>query len=292
MDAAELLKRVQQVDISTRSLSDRIFSGEYQSAFKGRGMAFAENREYQAGDEVRTIDWNVTARTGTPHVKVFEEERELTVFLLIDVSASVQGGTRERTQMDLISELSAILAFSAIGNSDKVGAVLFSDRIEKYIPPGKGRSHVLRMVRDILDCRPKGQGSDVAKALQHFITAMRKRTVAFLISDFKGVEADGNLETLLRRAGRRHDLVALHTDDPLNRNMPSLGWVQLEDPETGTWRWRNTSSRVFQKSWGKNSLLHRQEVAKITAKAGIDCAHLSTESSIVPPLLKLFHGRA
>ena len=140
MDAAELLKRVQQVDISTRSLSDRIFSGEYQSAFKGRGMAFAENREYQAGDEVRTIDWNVTARTGTPHVKVFEEERELTVFLLIDVSASVQGGTRERTQMDLISELSAILAFSAIGNSDKVGAVLFSDRIEKYIPPGKGLS--------------------------------------------------------------------------------------------------------------------------------------------------------
>ena len=232
MDAAELLKRVRRVEITSRGLSDRIFAGEYSSAFKGRGMAFSENREYQAGDEVRTIDWNVTARTRTPHVKVFEEERELTVFLLIDMSASLRGGTKERTLNDLVTEVSAVLAFSAMGNNDKVGAILFTDRIERFIPPAKGKSHVLRIIRDVLECQPEGDRSDIAKALTHFSTAMRKRTVSFLISDFKAIPDDVELATLLKRTRRRHDLVALHVRDPLDDTLPAMGWVMVETPET------------------------------------------------------------
>ena len=292
MDAAELLRRVRRVEISTRGLSDKIFAGEYHSAFKGRGMAFSENREYQPGDEVRTIDWNVTARTGTPHVKVFEEERELTVFLLVDVSPSVQGGTRERTQMDLLTELSAVLAFSAMGNNDKVGAILFTDRIEKFIPPSKGRSHVLRIVRDILDCEPEGSGSDVVKALGHFSSAMRKRTVAFLMSDFKETRSHTELETMLKRVGKRHDMAALHVDDRLNMDLPSLGWMRLEDPETGQIRWCNTSSRNVRKAWRKQGQEHREELAKLMARSGMDFTSIPTDGSLVSPLLKLFHARA
>ena len=291
MDAAELLKRVRRVEITTRKLSDRIFSGEYSSAFKGRGMAFAENREYQPGDEVRTIDWNVTARTGTPHVKVFEEERELTVFLLIDVSGSVQGGTRERTQMDLLTELSAVLAFSAMGNNDKVGAILFTDRIEKFIAPGKGRSHVLRIVRDILDCKPEGRGSDVIQALSHFSAAMRKRTVAFLMSDFKHIGNDIELETMLKRVGRRHDMVALHLDDPLNHELPSLGWMRVQDPETNVTRWRNTSSRRVKRDWAQQSLAHRDTLTQLMARSGMDFTSISTQGSLVKPLLRIFNAR-
>lgn len=292
MDAAELLRRVRRVEITTRKLSDRIFSGEYSSAFKGRGMAFAENREYQAGDEVRTIDWNVTARTGVPHVKVFEEERELTVFLLIDVSASVQGGTQERTQMDLLTELSAVLAFSAMGNNDKVGAILFTDRVEKFIAPGKGRSHVLRIVRDILDCKPEGVRSDVVQALSHFSAAMRKRTVAFLMSDFKQTQNHVDLETMLKRVGRRHDMVALHIDDRLNRALPSLGWMRIQDPETGRTRWYNTSSGRAKKAWEKKGRDHREQLTKLMARSGMDFASIPTEGSLVKPLLNVFHGRA
>ena len=291
MNAAELLKRVRRVEITTRKLSDRIFTGEYASAFKGRGMAFAENREYQAGDEVRTIDWNVTARTGTPHVKVFEEERELTVFLLIDMSASIQGGTRKRTQKDLLTELSAILAFSAVGNNDKVGAILFTDQIEKFVAPGKGRSHVLRIVRDILDCKPQGIGSDVTKALSHFYAAMRKRTVAFLMSDFKHTNNDVGLETILKRIGRRHDMVALHLDDPLNHDLPSLGWMRVQDPETGVTRWRNTSSRRVKREWAQQSSEHRDELAKLMARSGMDFASVSTIEPLVKPLLHVLHAR-
>lgn len=292
MDAAELLRRVRRVEISTRGLSDRIFAGEYHSAFKGRGMAFSENREYQPGDEVRTIDWNVTARTGIPHVKVFEEERELTVFLLVDVSRSTQSGTRERTQMDLLTELSAVLAFSAMGNNDKVGAILFTNRIEKFIPPGKGRSHVLRIVRDLLECQPKGSGSDVVQALAHFAAAMRKRTVAFVMSDFKDTQSPAELETMLKRTGRRHDMVALHVDDSLNQELPSLGWMRVEDPETGHMRWCNASSKKHRRTWRQQGQKHRDELAKLMARSGMDFVSISTKGSLVQPLLKLFHARA
>ena len=291
MDAAELLKRVRRVEITTRKLSDRIFSGEYSSAFKGRGMAFSENREYQAGDEVRTIDWNVTARTGVPHVKVFEEERELTVFLLIDVSGSIRGGSRGRTLMDLATELSAVLAFSAMGNNDKVGAILFTDRVEKFIAPGKGRSHVLRIVRDILDCRPEGIESDVVQALSHFSSAMQKRTVAFLMSDFKHTNGVIELETMLKRVGRRHDMVALHLDDQLNQDLPSLGWMKIQDPETGQLRWCNTSSRRAKRDWKKKGQRHLDSLTKLMARSGMDFASISTDGSIVKPLLNVFHAR-
>jgi len=291
MEAAELLRRVRKVEITSRGLSDRIFAGEYHSAFKGRGMAFSENREYQAGDEVRTIDWNVTARTRTPHVKVFEEERELTVFLLIDVSASLRGGTKERTLMDLATEVAAVLSFSAMGNNDKVGAILFSDRIEKFVPPGKGKSHTLRIVRDMLDCTPQGRGSDLALALTRFTAAMRKRTVAFVLSDFKQVDGQNELEVLLKRTRRKHDLVALHLDDPLDRHLPSLGWVRLVDPETGAARWMRSSSAGVRRAWGHQSAMHRQHVAKLMARAGVDHAELSTAGSFVQPLLRLFHAR-
>ena len=291
MDAAELLKRVRRVEITTRKLSDRIFSGEYSSAFKGRGMAFSENREYQPGDEVRTIDWNVTARTGTPHVKVVEEERELTVLLLVDVSASTHHGTRERTQQELATELSAVLAFSAMGNNDKVGAIFFTDRVEKFIAPGKGRSHVLRIVRDLLDMKPEGTKSDVVRALSHFSAAMRKRTVAFLISDFKHAGSHVELETMLKRVGRRHDMVALHLDDPLNSTLPSLGWMRVEDPESGKQRWCNTSSKRTRRAWQQARQTHLEALTKLMARSGMDFATISTEGSLVQPLLNVFHAR-
>lgn len=292
MDVAELIKRVKRVEIATKGLSDRIFSGEYHSAFKGRGMAFSENREYQTGDEVRTIDWNVTARTGLPHVKVFEEERELTVFLLIDVSASVRGGSRDRTIMDLLTETSALLAFSAMGNNDKVGAIFFSDRIEKFIPPGKGRSHVLRIVRDLLGHQPKGQGSNVVQALAHFSTAMKKRTVAFLMSDFKALGEPSELETMLKRTSQKHDLVALHVDDPLNRNLPPMGWIRLQNPENGASKWMNASAKSTRRTWQQAQSKHKDAIAKLMAKSGVDLATLQTNGSLVEPLLQLFHARA
>ena len=254
-------------------------------------MAFSENREYQPGDEVRTIDWNVTARTGTPHVKVFEEERELTVFMLIDVSASTANGTRERTLKDLATELSAVLAFSAMGNNDKVGAIFFTDRVEKFIAPGKGRSHVLRIVRDLLDFEPAGVQSDVVQALAHFSAAMRKRTVAFLISDFKQAGGNVELETMLKRVGRRHDMVALHLDDPLNGVLPAIGWIRIEDPETGDKHWCNTSSKRTRRNWLRARETHLNELTTLMARSGMDFATLSTEGSIVKPLLNVFHAR-
>lgn len=291
MEAAELLKRVRRVEITSRGLSDRIFAGEYSSAFKGRGMAFSENREYQAGDEVRTIDWNVTARTRTPHVKVFEEERELTVFLLIDMSASLRGGTKERTLNDLVTEVSAVLAFSAMGNNDKVGAILFTDRIERFIPPAKGKSHVLRIIRDLLECQPEGDRSDIAKALTHFSTAMRKRTVSFLISDFKAIPDDAELAMLLKRTRRRHDLVALHVRDPLDDALPAMGWVMVENPETAASSWVRSGKRAVRDAWSKQGQAHATELSQMMRKAGVDTAMLSTEGSFVQPLLKLFHAR-
>jgi uncharacterized protein (DUF58 family) len=279
------------VEITSRGLSDRIFAGEYHSAFKGRGMAFSENREYQAGDEVRTIDWNVTARTGTPHVKVFEEERELTVFLLIDISASIQGGTQERTMMDLATEVAAVLSFSAMGNNDKVGAILFTDRIEKFIPPAKGKSHTLRIVRDMLDCKPEGRGSDLGKALGHFTSALRKRTVAFVLSDFKHVDSAGELEVLLKRTRRKHDLVALHMVDPLDVNLPRLGWIRWKEPESGQTRWLRTGSSKVRQAWRARGESHRQSVARMMGRAGIDHVAISTTGSFVQPLLRLFHER-
>jgi uncharacterized protein (DUF58 family) len=287
METAELISRVRRVELKTRGLSDRIFSGEYQSAFKGRGMAFSENREYMHGDEIRTIDWNVTARMGHPYVKVFEEERELTVFLVLDVSASQGTGSRGKSRRELLTELAAVLAFSAMGNNDKVGAILFSDRIERFIPPKKGRSHVLRIIRELIEFTPTGRQTRMADALDHFVRAMKKRTICFLVSDFRDV----GFEDALRRAARRHDLVALRIEDPLDRRLPEVGWTQVQDPETGLSTWLNTSRPQVRQRYAAAEHAREEGLRALFARSGVDAATLLTDAPYVEPLLRLFDRR-
>ncbi|MEY2774444.1 MAG: hypothetical protein RLZZ275_791 [Bacteroidota bacterium] len=287
METAELISRVRRVELKTRGLSDRIFSGEYHSAFKGRGMAFSENREYMHGDEIRTIDWNVTARMGHPYVKVFEEERELTVFLVLDVSASQGTGSRGKSRRELVTELAAVLAFSAMGNNDKVGAILFSDRIERFIPPKKGRSHVLRIIRELIEFTPTGRQTRMADALDHFVRAMKKRTICFLVSDFRDV----GFEDALRRAARRHDLVALRIEDPLDRRLPEVGWTQVQDPETGESTWLNTSRPQVRQRYAAAEHAREEGLRALFARSGVDAATLLTDAPYVEPLLRLFDRR-
>jgi uncharacterized protein (DUF58 family) len=287
METAELISRVRRVELKTRGLSDRIFSGEYHSAFKGRGMAFSENREYMHGDEIRTIDWNVTARMGHPYVKVFEEERELTVFLVLDVSASQGTGSRGKSRRELVTELAAVLAFSAMGNNDKVGAILFSDRIERFIPPKKGRSHVLRIIRELIEFTPTGRQTRMADALDHFVRAMKKRTICFLVSDFRDV----GFEDALRRAARRHDLVALRIEDPLDRRLPEVGWTQVQDPETGLSTWLNTSRPQVRQRYAAAEHAREEGLRALFARSGVDAATLLTDAPYVEPLLRLFDRR-
>ena len=287
MNTAELLKKVRRVEIKSRGLSNRIFSGQYHSAFKGRGMAFSENREYAHGDEVRSINWNVTAKMGTPYLKVFEEERELTVFIIADVSGSIDLGTRGATKRDSITELAAVLGFSALGNNDKVGAILFSDKIEKFIPPKKGRSHVLRIVRELLEIEPKGKGTDIGLALDHFLSAMKKRTVAFMLSDFRG---DG-FQDLLRRAGRKHDFVALRMDDPVDTDMPSIGMLPVEDAESGEFVWLRTGAKKQRATYKADELRRRDALDKTFKRSGVDYAAVRTDRDFVRPLMQLFDRR-
>ncbi|HBD97773.1 MAG TPA: DUF58 domain-containing protein, partial [Gemmatimonadetes bacterium] len=224
----EILKKVRRIEISTRGLVNEVLSGEYHSVFKGRGMNFAEVREYQYGDDIRSIDWNVTARTGSPFVKVFEEERELTVMLVVDVSASGDFGTQERLKGEVAVEICALLAFSAIKNNDKVGLIIFSDHVEKFVPPSKGKRHVLRVLRELLYHRPEGRGTDITAALDYLNHVQRKRAVTFLVSDFR----DAGFEKSLAVAGRRHDMIAVRVGDLREREIPSVGLLELEDPET------------------------------------------------------------
>ena len=287
MEAAELIRRVRRVELRARGLSHQIFSGEYHSAFKGRGMAFSENRAYQHGDEIRTIDWNVTARMRSPYVKVFEEERELTAMLLIDVSASGALGSRGVTKRELAAELAAVLAFSAGQNNDKIGALLFSDRVERFIPPKKGRSHILRIVREIIDVEPEGHSTDIAAALEHFGRAMKKRTIAFLISDLQ----DGGFEDILRRTARKHDLVALQLKDAMEGQALKMGWLSGWDPEsrnvghigTSALRWRTRYERALRE--------HQSELEATMKRSGVDHAILHTDKPYVQPLMQLFDRR-
>ncbi len=238
-DTKELLKKVRKIEIKTRGLSNHLFSGEYHSAFKGRGMAFSEVREYQVGDEIRTIDWNVTARFNHPYVKSFEEERELTVMLLIDVSGSENFGTVVQQKQDLATELCAVLAFSAIQNNDKVGVIFFSDKIEKFIPPKKGRSHILMIIRELIDFTPENKGTNVAEALRYFTSAIKKRSTAFIISDF----ISGPFEDQLKIANKKHDIIALKLYDRHEEEFPDLGLVPMVDEETGELQWVNTGNK-------------------------------------------------
>lgn len=283
----DLLKKVRLIELKTRGLSDHIFSGEYHSAFKGRGMAFSEVREYVPGDEVRTIDWNVTARSGRPHIKVFDEERELTVVLMADVSGSGEFGTDVQLKRELITEACATIAFSAIQNNDKVGLILFSDEVELFIPPKKGRGHILRIVRELIEFRPRHHGTDVAGALKYLNTVIKKRSIAFLISDLM----DEGYEDALKIANRKHDLVVLRTTDPREAELPNMGLVQFLDPENGELRWVNTGNRRIREHYRAEALKLQARTRDALRRAGVDHAVISTREGYVRPLMNLFRRR-
>lgn len=287
METNELLKKVRKIEIKTRGLSKQIFAGEYHSAFKGKGMTFSEVREYQYGDDIRSIDWNVTARFNHPYVKVFEEERELTVILLVDVSASKIFGTQSQLKKDLITELSAVLSFSAIQNNDKIGVILFSDKIEKFIPPKKGKTHILRIIRELINFKPEDKKTNISEGLRYLTSVIKKRSIVFLISDF----LDENFEDALKIANRRHDLVALKVSDKREGELPSIGLLKVKDAETEKEIWVDTSDkkvRTEYQKWWKNS---EQKLDEIFMKSGIDNAKLKTGEDYVRPLINLFKRR-
>ncbi|MCR5193249.1 MAG: DUF58 domain-containing protein [Bacteroidales bacterium] len=287
MQESDIIKQVRRIEIRARGLSQQMFSGEYHSAFKGRGMAFSEVREYQYGDDVRNIDWNVTARLNHPYVKVFEEERELTVMLLIDVSGSHLFGTTNQYKSELIAETAATLAFSAIHNNDKVGVVMFSDKIEKFIPPKKGSSHILRIIRELIDYRPEGRGTDIAEALRYFTNVTKKRSTAFLMSDM----IDDDYENALKIAAGKHDLAVLRIDDPRERTLPNIGLTSFEDLESGTLQWIDTSSPSVRKAYEDHYRHYEDQSDLLLQKYGIDHVTLTTGQDFVKPLIGLFKMR-
>lgn len=288
METKELLKKIRRIEIKTKGLTNQIFSGEYHSAFKGRGMAFSEVREYQIGDDVRNIDWNVTARFNNPYVKVFEEERELTVMLLIDLSGSVDFGSGDKTKRDLILEIAAVLAFSAISNNDKVGAIFFSDKVEKFIPPVKGRKYVLMILREIIEFKTDSNKTDLNHVLSYFRNAIKRRSIAFVISDFT---SDSKFVDSLRIARRKHDIVAINVKDEAELNIPDMGLIQLEDAESGLKQWINTSSKLERKRIQSSFIKRQENIALQLKKSGIDFTTISTDESHVKPLMQLFKRR-
>jgi len=287
-DTAELLKKVRRIELKTKGLSNQIFSGEYHSAFKGRGMAFSEVREYAVGDEVRTIDWNVTARFGHPYVKIFEEERELTVILVVDVSASDSFGSTAQIKKSLITEICAVLAFSAITNNDKIGVIFFSNKVEKFITPKKGKSHILRIIRELIEFKPDESGTNISEALRYLNNVVKKRSIAFLISDFM----DTDYEDALKLANRKHDMVALRIHDKREAEMPNVGMAQFTDPETGEARWVNTSSRKIRAAYHQAALDRALRADNALRRAGIDTAAIATNESYIKPLRNLFSKRS
>ncbi len=286
---SDILKRVRRIELKTRGLSNQIFSGQYHSAFKGRGMAFSEVREYTPGDEIRTIDWNVTARFNTPFVKVFEEERELTVILMVDVSASYNFGTKEKLKRNLITELCAVLSFSAIQNNDKIGVIFFTDQVEKFIPPKKGKSHILRIIRELIEFEPEHKGTNLTEALTFLNNAIKKRAIAFLISDFMD---ENPIKDSLRLANQRHDLVAVQIKDQRETELPNVGLLPVVDPETGEWSWLDTSSKKLREEYKKKALRFDERLHRLFKKTGVDFVSLYTDKSYVAPLINLFKKRS
>jgi len=289
----ELLKKVRKIEIKTRGLSNQIFAGEYHSAFKGRGMVFSEVREYQFGDDVRNMDWNVTARVGAPYVKVFEEERELTVMLLIDVSGSRWFGTRTMTKKELMTEIAAVLSFSASANNDKVGAMFFSSKVEKFIPPKKGRSHLLRIIRELLDFEPAEKGTDISEALRFFTNAIKKRCTAFLLSDMIDVNGERRprYEDALKIAVSKHDLCVISVYDPMEREIPDVGLVHMADAESGKGQWVDTSSgsvRRYFAEWNRDVQSSTQEILR---RYRVDSVSIGTDQDYVKGLISLFKRR-
>jgi len=283
----ELLKQVRQIEIRTKGLVNQVFSGEYHSVFKGRGMEFSEVREYQYGDDIRNIDWNVTARLGHPYIKVFEEERELTVMLMVDLSGSLMFGSVSKTKQRIAAELTAILAFSALKNNDKVGLILFTDKIEKFVPPRKGKKHVLRIIREVLSFEPEGKATDLKGALEYMNNTIKKKSIAFLLSDFM----DEGYEKILRIVGRKHDLIGIVLDDRREKEIPNIGLVKLADAETGAERWIDTSSKRVR----SQMVLDRKEREKIRnsifVKSNLDRIEVTTGSNYIQPLVQFFRRR-
>jgi uncharacterized protein (DUF58 family) len=287
LDTREILKKVRRIEIRTKRLVDDIISGEYHSSFKGQGMEFDEVREYLPGDDVRQIDWNVTARYGTPFIKKFAEERELTVIILMDASGSKRFGTADYFKSELAAELTALLAFAAIKNNDKVGMISFSDRIEKFIPPKKGRQNVLRLVREVLYFRPEGLGTDIRGALEYFNRVIKRRAVLFIISDF----ADQDFEKPLMIANQKHDVVAVNITDPRELTIPASGLMFLEDAETGHRMWVDTASRDFRELYEEKARERQEEIATLFRHLNVDYVSLSTDGSYIEPLTKFFKMR-
>lgn len=283
----EILSKVRQIEIRTKRLVNDLFGGEYHSTFKGLGMEFDEVREYQPGDDVRAIDWNVTARTGFPHIKKFKEERELTVMFVVDASSSGRFGTHERFKSEIAAELCAVLAFSAIKNNDKVGMVIFTDRIEKYIPPKKGRGHVLRLIREVLYFEPEGHGTDISLALEYFMRVTKRKSVAFLVSDFM----DDDYEKPLRIVGRKHDLVAMKISDRRELEFEPAGILELEDSETGEVLMADTSSKAFRKRFGAKTEKENRELKRSFESYNLDFIQIETDQDYIIPMMKFFKGR-
>ena len=289
METSEIIKKVRKIEIKTRGLSSNIFAGQYHSAFKGRGMAFSEVREYQYGDDVRDIDWNVTARFHRPYVKVFEEEREMTVMLLIDVSGSLDFGTQKQMKRDMVTEIAATLAFSAIQNNDKIGVIFFSDRIEKYIPPKKGRKHILYIIREMLDFKPESTRTDIKQAIEFLSSVQKRRTTAFILSDFY-VRSD--FQQSLQIANRKHDVVAIQVYDQRARELPDVGLMKVVDAETGYEQYVDTSSKKLRQAYQKYWLTRQAQLQETFNKSNVDNVSIATNDDFVKSLLLLFKQRS
>jgi len=289
LETSEIIKKVRKIEIKTRGLSSNIFAGQYHSAFKGRGMAFSEVREYQFGDDVRDIDWNVTARFHRPYVKVFEEERELTVMLLIDVSGSLDFGTQKQMKRDMVTEIAATLAFSAIQNNDKIGVIFFSDKIEKYIPPKKGRKHILYIIREMLDFKPESTRTDIKQAIEFLSSVQKRRTTAFILSDFY-VRSD--FQQSLQIANRKHDVVAIQVYDQRARELPDVGLMKVVDAETGYEQYVDTSSKKLRQAYQKYWLTRQAQLQETFNKSNVDNVSIATNDDFVKSLLLLFKQRS
>ncbi|MFN8258674.1 MAG: DUF58 domain-containing protein [Bacteroidales bacterium] len=287
METSELLKKVRKIEIKTRGLTNHIFAGEYHSAFKGRGMAFSEVREYQYGDDIRNIDWNVTARFNHPYIKIFEEERELTVMLLVDLSDSKEFGSQKLLKRELMTEIAAVISFSAIQNNDKIGVIFFSNKIEKYIPPKKGKKHILRIIRELIDLRPDNKATNIAEALRYLTNVQKKRTIAFVISDF----IDSGFQDALRIANHKHDIIALRVYDKRELDLPDIGLVKMRDAESDSFMWIDTSDSTIRKLYRDTWLKADAELKDIFSRAAVDNVSIRTDEDYVKPLRQLFKQR-
>lgn len=288
----DILKRVRKIEIKTRGLSNEIFAGKYHTAFRGRGMSFSEVREYRAGDDVRDIDWNVTARSRKPHIKVYEEERELTMMLLVDVSGSRMFGSNELLKKNVITEIAAVLAFSAAQNNDKVGCIFFSDRVEKFIPPKKGRQHILMIIRELVGFKPEGRGTSLSEPLRFLAAVSKKRTTAFLLSDFMDSEADAvAFEEALKITSGRHDLVGIRVYDQREQELPDVGILELEDAESGKKVWIDSSSRRVREAYANDWARRNQRIETVLKQNRVDTATVATDEDYVKALIKLFKQR-